>query len=179
MSSHVDVVGCAYLHICNDGINGTLRMFREQVETLPIAPPTDDIRAEVESVVARLIAITKTTQQASRTMLDWLQVEFAIEKPGQKLADFASLSEHDFIAEVRKRRPKEAGILKPAALQTLREGYQEQAIPVQHLRTEAQQLERRLSALVNAAYGLTPAEVDLLWRTAPPRMPVGRGEGGE
>jgi hypothetical protein len=23
-------------------------------------------------------------------------------------------------------------------------------------------------------YGLTPEEIDLLWRTAPPRMPVGR-----
>jgi hypothetical protein len=141
------------------------------METLPIAPPTDDIRAEVESVVERLIAITKTTQQANRTMLDWLYVEFAIEKSGQKLEDFARLNEHDFIAEVRKRRPKQAGTLKSAALKTLREEYQEQAIPVQHLRTEAQQLERRLSSLVNAAYGLTPAEVDLLWRTAPPRMP--------
>jgi hypothetical protein len=46
---------------------------------------------------------------------------------------------------------------------------------VQQLRIEAQQLERRLAELVNAAYGLTPAEVELLWRTAPPRMPVGRG----
>ena len=32
--------------------------------------------------------------------------------------------------------------------------------------------ERRL---VNAAYGFTPAEVALVWATAPPRMPVGRG----
>jgi hypothetical protein len=46
---------------------------------------------------------------------------------------------------------------------------------VQQLRAEAQQLERRLSGLVNAAYGLTPEEVELLWHTAPPRMPVGRG----
>jgi hypothetical protein len=29
-----------------------------------------------------------------------------------------------------------------------------------------------LSDLVNAAYGLTPEEVALLWRTAPPRMPL-------
>ena len=35
--------------------------------------------------------------------------------------------------------------------------------------------ERRLAALVNAAYGLTPEDVELLWRTAPPRMPAGRG----
>ncbi|WP_160309635.1 hypothetical protein [Rubrobacter aplysinae] len=41
----------------------------------------------------------------------------------------------------------------------------------QSARTEATKLERRLSELVNAAYGLTDAEIDLLWRTAPPRMP--------
>jgi hypothetical protein len=28
-----------------------------------------------------------------------------------------------------------------------------------------------LSDLVNAAFGLTPAEVKLMWDTAPPRMP--------
>jgi hypothetical protein len=35
-------------------------------------------------------------------------------------------------------------------------------------------LEMRLADSVNAAYGLTPDEVALLWRTAPPRMPVAR-----
>jgi len=33
-------------------------------------------------------------------------------------------------------------------------------------------LERKLSDLINAAYGLTPDEVALMWRTAPPRMPL-------
>jgi hypothetical protein len=37
--------------------------------------------------------------------------------------------------------------------------------------TEALQLERQLSDVVNEAYGLTPDEVALLWQTAPPRMP--------
>lgn len=41
----------------------------------------------------------------------------------------------------------------------------------QTLAAEARQLERRIAELVNAAYGLTPEEVALLWRTAPPRMP--------
>ena len=43
--------------------------------------------------------------------------------------------------------------------------------PVRQARTEARGLERRLSDLVNEAYGLTAEEVDLLWKTAPPRMP--------
>jgi polyhydroxyalkanoate synthesis regulator phasin len=157
------------------GKDEALRLIYSFVEKLPIAPPTDDARAEVEPAVERLIAITRATQEARRDTLDWLCTEFEIAKPGQKLEDFASLSTDEFIAEVRKRRPKNAGTLKPSALKALREGYQEQATPVQQQRTEAQQLERRLADLVNAAYGLTPAEVDLLWRTAPPRMPVGRG----
>jgi hypothetical protein len=33
-------------------------------------------------------------------------------------------------------------------------------------------LERKLSDLVNVAYGLTPEDVGLMWRTAPPRMPL-------
>lgn len=32
-------------------------------------------------------------------------------------------------------------------------------------------LERRLSDLVNDAYGLTPEEVALIWQAASPRMP--------
>jgi aryl-alcohol dehydrogenase-like predicted oxidoreductase len=31
-------------------------------------------------------------------------------------------------------------------------------------------LERTLSDLVNLAYGLTPAEIALMWKTAQPRM---------
>jgi hypothetical protein len=33
-------------------------------------------------------------------------------------------------------------------------------------------LERELSDMVNAAYGLSPQEVALMWRTAPPRIPL-------
>jgi hypothetical protein len=33
-------------------------------------------------------------------------------------------------------------------------------------------LERTLSDLVNQAYALTPAEITLMWQTAPPRMPI-------
>ena len=29
-----------------------------------------------------------------------------------------------------------------------------------------------LSDLVNQAYALTPAEIALMWQTAPPRMPI-------
>jgi hypothetical protein len=98
-------------------------------------------------------------------------VEYGVEKPGQKLEDFAHLEPDAFVAEVRKRRPKSEGPLTPAGLKALRTGYEETVLPVREGRTEAARLENRLSDLVNAAYGLTVEEVALLWSTAPPRMP--------
>jgi hypothetical protein len=118
---------------------------------LPIAPPTDAIRAEVEPAVERLIAITRANQEARRDTLDWLRTEFGVEVPGQKLEGFAALDEAAFIEEVRKRRPKSAGKLSPAALRALRDGYTEQATPVQQRQAEALRLERRLADLVNQA----------------------------
>ncbi|MDP8947512.1 MAG: hypothetical protein M3N09_05345 [Actinomycetota bacterium] len=63
------------------------------------------------------------------------------------------------------------GRLTPAALKDLHTGYTEMAASVRESRIEAAELERRLSDPADQAYGLTPEEVDLLWSTAPPRMP--------
>src|SRR5262249_53724476 len=107
-------------------INETLRLKNIYMEQLPIAPPTDATRAEVEPAVQRLIAITRANQEARRDTMDWLRTEFGIETPGQKLEAFASLDDTTFVEEVRKRRPKSAGKLSPAALRALRDGYAEQ-----------------------------------------------------
>jgi hypothetical protein len=44
--------------------------------------------------------------------------------------------------------------------------------PARALAAETLTLERTLSNLVNQAYALTPAEIELMWKTAPPRMPI-------
>ncbi|MGH3090333.1 MAG: Eco57I restriction-modification methylase domain-containing protein [Rubrobacteraceae bacterium] len=153
------------------GKDEALRFFNEFVQRIPIAPPTDEYREEAERMVERLIAAAKTGSEARRHALDWLRVEFGVEKPGKKLEDLASLSPDDFIAEVRKRRPKSEGRLTPGSLRDLRSGYEEMATPAKQARAESASLERRLSDLVNKSYGLTDEEVELLWSTAPPRMP--------
>ena len=131
---------------------------------LPIAEPTAAIRTATETAVRRLIDITASQQQTQRTVLDWLRVEYAIEKPSQKLAALTDLDSDAFVTEVKKLRGKKQP-LTPASLA---------ALCTEHTRTlatEVLQLERQLSDLVNDAYGLTPEEVNLMWATAPPRMP--------
>ena len=64
--------------------------------------------------------------------------------------------------------------MTPAALHDLRNGYTARVIPLRDSAAEARALEGRISDLVNDAYGLTQAEVEVLWRTAPPRMPLAK-----
>jgi hypothetical protein len=56
-------------------------------------------------------------------------------------------------------------------LKRLKDEYAANVDPLQALDREADRLERELSDLVNTAFGLTPVEVQLMWQTAPPRMP--------
>ena len=54
----------------------------------------------------------------------------------------------------------------------MRDEYTRAIEPARALAAESLALERSLSDLVNQAYALTPAEIALMWQTAPPRMPI-------
>lgn len=143
------------------------------MESLPIARPSDELRDSMAIASRRLIDITNTQHATRRELLDWLRVEHGIEKPGNKLQSPAALDSNGFVVEVKRLRGKK-NPLSAAALKRLRDEYDRTIAPARTLATEALQLERRLSDLVNAAYGLTPDEVQLMWDTAPPRMPIPR-----
>jgi len=152
------------------GKDDVLRLKNIYTEQIPIAEPTATIREAAETAVRRLIDITASQQQTQRTVLDWLRVEYAIEKPSQKLAALTDLDSDAFITEVKKLRGKSQP-LTAASLAALRAEYTNSIAPARALAAETLQLERTLSDLINQAYGLTPEEVKLIWDTAPPRMP--------
>ncbi len=142
-----------------------------RMEVLPIAEPTSAIRAEIEERVAALLDLTTASRQQTQELLKWLRLEISLEKPGQQLEDFARLSGEAFVAEVRKRRPKGAPRLSPATITELIATHAHYAQPLQRRAAEIRDLERRLSDLVNQAYRLSDDDIEILWRTAPPRMP--------
>ena len=54
----------------------------------------------------------------------------------------------------------------------MRDEYTRTIEPARALAAETLKTERTLSDLVNQAYALAPAEIELMWQTAPPRMPI-------
>jgi hypothetical protein len=153
------------------GKDEALRLFNSFTTTLPIAEPTPQLRTEAEERVASLLALSQGSQDQARELLNWLRLELGVTQPGQRLAAFADLTGDDFVAEVRKRRPKGAPRLTPKAITELIATHRHYADPERARAAQVRTLERRLSDLVNQAYRLTTDEIDLLWRTAPPRMP--------
>ncbi|MEI2723821.1 MAG: hypothetical protein V9H26_09865 [Verrucomicrobiota bacterium] len=113
----------------------------------------------------------RASSRPSAPLLDWLRVEYAIEKPGNKLQAAAELDSDTLVAEVKRIRGKKQP-LTAAGVQGLREEYTLTIEPARALAAELLQLECALSGLVNQAYGLTPEEIELMWQTAPPRMPI-------
>ena len=90
------------------------------------------------------------------------------------------LGSHPRSAKYKRARPKpnsyqfnsEDRYLTAVGLHALRDENTRTVEPARALAAETLKLERTLSDLVNQAYALTPAEIDLLWKTAPPRMPI-------
>jgi hypothetical protein len=142
-----------------------------RMEKLPIAEPTAAIREAADTAVRRLIELTSRQQQTQRTLLDWLRVEYGIEKPSNKLLTPTELDSNTWISEVKRIRGKKQP-LSSAGLHALRDEYTRTIEPTRALAAETLRLERALSDLVNQAYALTPAEIQLMWQTAPPRMPI-------
>ena len=67
-------------------------------------------------------------------------------------------------------RMEELPIAEPSP--AMRESAESAARRLVEITAGQQQTQRTLSGLVNQAYALTPAEIDLMWKTAPPRLPM-------
>src|ERR1039458_6770962 len=112
----------------------------------------------------RLTVLTSRQQQTQRTLLDWLRMEYAIEKPSNKLLAATDLDSDTWVGEVKRIRGKKQP-LTAAGVHGLRDEYTRTLEPARALAAETLTLEHTLSDLVNQAY--TPCRIACAsWRVA-------------
>jgi len=144
-----------------------------KMERLPVADFGAAIAPQASAQVDQLSLYARSVRAASTNILDWLRHEFGLDKPGAVLSHPHTLEADAFAAAVRKALPK-SHKLSAADFARFKQEHAATVEPARRAAAEALALERQLSDLVNAAYGLTPEEVALMWATAPPRMPFER-----
>jgi hypothetical protein len=144
-----------------------------KMERLPVADFGAATAPQASAHVDQLILYARSVSAASTDILGWLHHEFGLDKPGAALSQPDTLDADAFAAAVRKALPK-SHKLSAADFARLKQEHAQTVEPARRAAAQALALERQLSDLVNAAYGLTPEEVALMWATAPPRMPFER-----
>lgn len=146
--------------LSNDGV---------KMETLPIAGAAlSDQR--ILSAMQTIETKSRQVSESSRNIRDWVATEFGTLGGKAGLGTPERLDLERFVEAVKANLPR-GRRLTAADQAELRREYAATVEPARIVGSEIFNLERQVSHLVNEAYGLTPEEVDLLWRTAPPRMP--------
>lgn len=150
----------------DDALNPSAVRLRQ----LPIAQPTDAVREQVMQAVGGLLSATAERRGSVQQLHDWLRTECGVEKPGEKLSSPEGLAFDAFVVEVKARRPGRG--ITSKELRRLHDEYDATVPSLQRELHRAADLERMVAVAVHEAYGLTAEDAALLWRTAPPRMPV-------
>jgi hypothetical protein len=154
------------------GKDEALRYFNTFMERYPLPPVSDE---RIAPLVADVMRSTAELSAMITALHDWLHHEFGTDRAGRALADPHRLDPDGFVSAVRSILPKSRK-WSAAEIARLKHEHSNTMVPAVAAAAEVLTLERRLSDLVNAAYGLTPAEVALMWHTAPPRMPLDAAE---
>lgn len=151
------------------GKDEALRYFTSFVEEYPIpSAPADTSMSEVVGAIEQRKRELKSSDEG---IVDWLRHEFDLKQRSTALATSHILDGEAFAAAVRKALPKSTK-LSAADIARIKQEHQHTVEPARRSAIELLALEKKLSDLVNTAYGLTPEDVALMWATAPPRMPL-------
>ena len=138
------------------------------MESLPIARHSESAR-KIESTAADCSRLPTNNGYAATS---WIGSSRARDREANHEA---AIADEPGFRWLRRGGQQTAGQEESAdgcGLRSLRDEYARTIEPARQLVGDALTLERQLSDLVNEAYGLTPDEVNLLWDTAPPRMPI-------
>ena len=148
----------------------TLRPRGYMMEQVPIPEPPAGME-EVSAAVEALVAAQREAGDARRALARWYRHEWGIERPPGALLDPFALDADGFAAALRRALPR-ARRLSAAELDAMAREHSASVVPIALRLAQGRKHERRLAALVEQAYGLTEEERALMWRTAPPRMPL-------
>ena len=143
-----------------------------RVETIPVARPDAATAERAAALTAALAATARETHAARRLLAGWYRAEWGVTRIPRALDNPFALAPDRFVAALKSAMPRGGGTLSAAAVTAIAREHAATIAPIAAKQAVATRQEAELSALVNAAYGLTPEEEALMWATAPPRMPI-------
>lgn len=153
------------------GKDEALRFMDSYMRPFPMAAPVTSDAAQIDDLISSLLLARSIIRNSDESLADWLGQFWDLRSVPTGLRQASLYNSDGFVAAIRAALPRRQS-LTPAQLRQLRDAFVDTAEPARAARGELLAHERALAAMVERAYGLTQEEVALMWRTAPPRMPL-------
>jgi len=112
----------------------------------------------------QMIDLNKQFHQTQNEFLDWLKIQYGLEKQSKKLESFYELDEEAFFVELKKKLPKENKNLSPKQTGEIKQYFEDYRQKIIALKNEIEKTDSEIDGMVYELYGLTKEEVEIVRR---------------
>ena len=112
----------------------------------------------------QMIDLNKQFHQTQKEFLDWLKIQYGLEKQSKKLESFYALGEEAFFAELKKKLPKENKNISPKQTGEIKQYFEDYRQKIIALKNEIEKTDSEIDEMVYGLYGLTKEEIEIVRR---------------
>ncbi len=110
----------------------------------------------------RMLYLNKQFHQTQKEFLDWLKIQYGLEKVSKKLESFYALDEEGFFAELKKKRPKENKNISPKQTGEIKQYFEDYQQKIIAVKSEIEKTDSEIDEMVYELYGLTKEEIQII-----------------
>jgi hypothetical protein len=112
----------------------------------------------------QMIDLNKQFHRTQKEFLDWLKIQYGLEKQSKKLESFYALDEKAFFAELKKKLPKENKNISPKQTGEIKQYFEDYRQKIIALKNEIEKTDSEIDEMVYELYGLTKEEIEIVRR---------------
>jgi hypothetical protein len=132
---------------------------KKYIENLPICPATLEEQQKLIVLGDRMIQLNQSLKSEINGFKHWIQKEFSIEKLSNKLEKYYTLSEEEFIDELRKKKV-DTKLRKNR--EYLENEFNASIQIINPLLQQIKETDNEIDKMVYDLYGLTPEEIQII-----------------
>ncbi len=142
----------------------TITVTKQNLDAIPIKIISLDAQQPFIEKADRMLYLNKQFHQTQNEYLDWLKIQYGLEKQSKKLESFYELDEEAFFAELKKKLPKENKNLSPKQTGEIKQYFEDYRQKIIALKNEIDKTDSEIDAMVYELYGLTKEEIEIVRR---------------
>ena len=114
----------------------------------------------------QMIDLNKQFHQTQNEFLDWLKIQYGLEKQSKKLESFYALDEKAFFVELKKKLPNENKNISPKQTGEIKQYFEDYRQKIIALKNEIEKTDSEIDEMVYELYGLMKEEIEIVRRAA-------------